>query len=114
MDHDVARDEQIEETADRVWRALAGDGLRPALIAGERAGLSYRPPRIKLGRISQKRADRAEQVAQLVANEWGFKVDLSEDMSKYPDSVWETDEAWESRQRSYEVVFADEEEDPWR
>jgi predicted naringenin-chalcone synthase len=114
MDHDVTRDEEIEETADRVYRALAGDGLRPALIVGERAGLSYRPPRIKLGRLSPQQANRAEQVAHLVAVERGFNVNLSEDMSKYPDSVWETDEAWESRQRSYEVVFVDEEEDPWR
>jgi len=109
------RDRHTEDAADRIYRGLVTEGFLPVLIAGERLGTSYRSPRIKLGRLPQTRADQAEEVAQQLAMQMGYRVRLEEDYSDYWYHEWTDD--WPDQDDpdiKYEVAFEDEGEGIWR
>jgi len=107
MDEQGTRDRELEEATEQMNRALVRAGFLPSIIAGERLGLYFQPPRLILGRLTDGRARRAEEIAAEVARANGYSIEVAEEYSRYRFDAW-PDETGEKL--CYAVVFVGESE----
>jgi len=112
MTQDALRQQALEHAADRVYRALIVAGMRPVYVAGEQRGIEYDAPRLRLGRLSPKEFDRAQEAVAEATGVEGYEVSLEVELHCDREWPWH-EERDHCPECTYEVRFPSEEDRRW-